>query len=174
MCLFECDFGRVGAVICFDLNFEELRHKYKAANCDLIVFPSHFDGGILRNIFAHETSAYFVTCFAGRYADADIIDPLGYPVTTTSNYRLNSVAILNLDYKICHLDGNKEKLTAARKKYGSEVKVQDPGFIGTVILQSESPNRTTEDIVKEFDIQLRDDYYAYTREHREKCLREHG
>lgn len=170
--VFECDFGRVGAVICFDLNFEELRHKYRDANCDLIVFSSHFDGGILRNIFAHETGAYFVTCYAGRYADADIIDPLGYPVTNTSNYRLNSVATLNLDYKICHLDGNREKFAAAKKKYGAELVIQDHGFIGTMILQSESPDRTAEDIIKEFDIQLRDDYYAYTRAHREKCLRD--
>ena len=27
--IFECDFGRVGAVICYDLNFEEMRQKYK-------------------------------------------------------------------------------------------------------------------------------------------------
>ena len=78
----------------------------------------------------------------------------------------------HLDYKICHLNDNREKFAAARKKYGSEVVIQDPGFIGTVILKSESPERTAEDIVKEFDIQLRDDYYAYSRAHREKCLRD--
>ena len=171
--VFECDFGRVGAVICFDLNFEELRQKYREANCDLILFPSHFDGGLLRNIFAHETGAYLVTCFAGRFSVAAAFDPLGYPIQTSTNYYLNTVVDLNLDYKICHLDNNREKFAAAKKKYGSEFNVRDDGYIGTVILTSESPERTVDDIIKEFDITTREEYYKEAREHREKNLKIH-
>ena len=168
--VFECDFGRVGAVICFDLNFEELRFKYKQAKCDLIVFPSHFDGGLLRNIFAYETGAYFVSCFASRFSVSAIFDPLGYPIVKSSNYFHSVVTTLNLDYKICHLDENWEKFTSAKKKYGSEVTIHDNGDIGSIILRSESPARTSDDIVKEFGIELRDDYYARSRAHREHCL----
>lgn len=170
--VFECDFGRVGAVICFDLNFEELRLKYRNAKCDMIVFPSHFDGGLLRNIFAHETGAYFVSCYAGRFNDAEVFDPLGYSMVKSTNYHYSIVTTLNLDYKICHLDGNREKFAAAKRKYGSEVTIHDNGYIGTIILRSESPDRTAEDIVKEFDIEIRDDYYARSRVHRERCLAE--
>lgn len=168
--VFECDFGRVGAVICFDLNFEELRTKYREAKCDLIVFPSHFDGGLLRNIFAHETGAYFVSCYAGRYSRATAFDPLGYPIVSSTNYHRNIVTTLNLDYKICHLDENWGKFAAAKKKYGSEVTIHDNGFIGTVILRSESTARTADDIIQEFGIELRDDYYLRARAHRETNL----
>ena len=168
--VFDCDFGRVGAVICFDLNFEELRTKYREANCDLIVFPSHFDGGLLRNIFAHETGAYFVSCYAGSYSRSAAFDPLGYPVVASSNYYRSIVTTLNLDYKICHLDENRGKFAAAKKKYGSEVKIHDNGFIGTIILSSESSARTSDDLIQEFGIELREDYYARARAHREKYL----
>lgn len=169
--VFECDFGRVGALICFDLNFEELRYKYRDAKCDLIVFPSHFDGGLLRNIFAHETGAYFVSCYAGRYGIAAAFDPLGYPIEGSSNYYQTMVTTLNLDYKICHLDENWEKYDAAKKKYGSAVKIKDNGYIGTVIVTSESPDRTVDDIIREFGIETREEYYARSRAHREKNLK---
>ena len=168
--VFECDFGRVGAAICFDLNFEELRVKYREAKCDLIVFPSHFDGGLLRNIFAHETGAYFVSCFAGRYSISAAFDPLGYPIATSSNYYHYTVVDLNLDYEICHLDENRQKFAAAKKKYGSEFKLRDDGYIGTVILTSECPERTVQEIIDEFGIETRENYYARSRAHRKKCL----
>lgn len=166
--VFECDFGRVGAVICFDLNFEELREKYREANCDLIVFPSHFDGGLLRNIFAHETGAYFVTSYNARHCLAAAFDPLGYEIDKSSNYYHNLVIDLNLDYEIVHLDDNREKLAAAKKKYGDKIKIKDNGYIGTLILTSESPDFSAKDILKEFDIPTREDYYRISREHRVK------
>ena len=164
--VFECDFGRVGAVICFDLNFEELRLKYREANCDLILFPSHFDGGLLRNIFAHETGAYFVTSYNCRHCLAAAFDPLGYEIASSTNYYKNLVVDLNLDYRIIHLDDNREKLYEAKKKYGDQVKIKDNGYIGTLILTSESCERTVDDIIEEFNIPDRERYYNLTRVHR--------
>jgi predicted amidohydrolase len=168
--VFECDFGRVGAVICFDLNFEELRLKYREAKCDIIVFPSHFDGGLLRNIFAHETGAYFVSCYSGSFCRSAVFDPLGYEIASSTNYYRSIVTDINLDYKICHLDENRQKFAAAKKKYGDEFGFCDNGFIGTVILTSESEERTVDDIIDEFKIETREQYYARSRKHREDNL----
>lgn len=161
--VFPCDFGTVGAVICFDLNFEELRRKYRDAKCDIVVFPSRFDGGMLCNIFAHETASYFVSCSSGGTRSAVVMDPLGYSRVTSTNYYPFVVSEINLDYKICHLDGNREKFSAAKRKYGEKVKIHDNGFIGTVILSSESADFTAQDIVDEFAIELREDYFARAR-----------
>jgi predicted amidohydrolase len=60
--LIECDFGRVAFAICFDLNFDELRLKYKAAHPDLIVFPSMYHGGIMQPYWAYSCRAHFVGC----------------------------------------------------------------------------------------------------------------
>lgn len=168
--VFNCDFGTVGAVLCFDLNFDELRQKYRDAKCDMVVFPSRFDGGLLCNIFAHETGAYFVKCFSGGTGRSAIIDPLGYPRVTSTNYYPCIFSQINLDYKICHLDENKAKFAAAKRKYGDKVKIHDNGFIGTVILSSESPDFTTQDIVDEFGIELREEYFNRARAAREQDI----
>ena len=46
--VFECDFGTVACVICFDLNFDELRLKYGAVQPDIILFSSMYHGGLMQ------------------------------------------------------------------------------------------------------------------------------
>jgi predicted amidohydrolase len=46
----ECDFGKIGIAICFDLNFEELLDKYSAADIDIIIYPSMLHGGVLQSL----------------------------------------------------------------------------------------------------------------------------
>lgn len=170
--VFECDFGRVGAIICYDLNFDELRKKYYEAKCDLIVFPTHFHGGMLNNIFAHETKAYFVNCYASRYGAATAYDPLGHEIATSGEYYRYLVVDLNLDYEVCHTDNHYEKFAAAKKKYGAGFQVSHHDKIGTVIISSEMPDVTIQDIIKEFDIMPRDEYLRIAREHRARNLGE--
>lgn len=168
--VFECDFGRVGAIICYDLNFDEVRKKYYEAKCDLIVFPTHFHGGMLNSIFAHETKAYFVTCYASRYGAAVAYDPLGYEIESTGEYYRYLVVDLNLDYEVCHTDNHYEKFAKAKEKYGTGFKVSNHDKIGTVIITSEMPDVTIRDIIKEFDIMPRDEYLRIAREHRKNNL----
>ena len=110
--------------------------------------------------------AYFVTSYNCRYALAAAFDPLGYEIASSTNYYKNLVVDLNLDYKIVHLDDNREKLFAAKKKYGDKLQIKDNGYIGTLVLTSESEDFTAEDIIREFDIPTREDYYSFTRIHR--------
>lgn len=168
--VFECDFGRVGAVICYDLNFEEMRTKYREANCDLIVFPTHFDGGFLCRMFAHETGAYFVNCYSGGRPMSAAYDPLGTLIAESTIHYPFIVTDLNLDYEILHFDGNKEKLVEVMRKYGNEVRLIDPGYTGTAILLSESAERTAKDIVKEFNLKTRAEQFAQGRAHRAKYI----
>ncbi len=103
--IFECDFGKVGAVICFDLNFEEIRQKYKKAQPKLMLFPSNFGGGLMRNFFAFDTRSYFVSS-CGYGCPSEIINPLGESLGSTSNHYNYVIRTVNLDYEIVHLDGH--------------------------------------------------------------------
>ena len=105
--IFECDFGRVGAILCFDLNFKEIRDKYKALQPDLMLFSSHFGGGLMKNFFAFETRSYFVSSCAYD-CPAEIINPLGETIRKTTNHYHYIVETLDLDYAIVHLDQNWE------------------------------------------------------------------
>jgi hypothetical protein len=66
-----------------------------------------------------------------------------------------------------HLDGNREnKLKNAKQKYGDKLKIFDPGYLGCVLLTSECDSITIKGILKEFDIEILDDYLNRCNKHR--------
>ena len=165
--IFDCDFGRVGTVVCFDMNFAELRQKYKEAKPDMLLFPSNYHGGPARAFYAFDVRSYLVAS-CGYDVPGEIISPIGESLGITTNHYNYIVRTVNLDYAVIHLDFNWDKLRAAKEKYGEKVKIHDIGFGGVIMLTSESEEFTAQDIVKEFDITLVDEYLAQARAHREK------
>ena len=166
--IFECDFGRVGAVICYDLNFEEMRQKYKKLKPDLMLFPSNFGGGLMKNFFAFDTRSYFVSSCAYN-CPAEIISPLGETIRKTTNHYDYIVETLNLDYAIVHLDHNWEKIRKAREKYPL-LELSDVGFIGVVMFTYHGEDTSAKEIVKEFGMRFADEYLEWAREQRKVFL----
>ena len=166
--IFECDFGRVGAILCFDLNFEEMRQKYKALKPDLMLFSSNFGGGLMKNFFAFDTRSYFVSSCAYD-CPAEIINPLGETIRKTTNHYNYMVETVNLDYAIVHLDHNWEKIRLAREKYPL-LELSDVGFIGVVMLTYHGDDTTAKEIVKEFGMRFADEYLDWAREQRKVYL----
>lgn len=156
--IFECDFGRVAPAICFDLNFEELLRRYAAAKPDLIVFPSMYHGGLMQGYWAYACRSYFAGAVAG--APCTIVTPLGETAASSTNYYSFITSRVNLDYVVLHIDENDAKFPAIKRKYGPSVVIHDPGYLGCVLLTSESEDFTADDIVAEFGLELLDDYFA--------------
>lgn len=157
--IMECDFGRVGCAICFDLNFDPLRTKYANESPDLLLFPSMFHGGLMQQYWAYSCRAYFVGAIAGGLP-ASIVSPVGQIVRSSSSYFDYLSETVNLDYVVAHLDHNRSKLDAMRQKYGNKVKVTDPGHLGSVLIASETDEFDALDLIREFGIEPLDDYLA--------------
>ncbi|PYI51935.1 carbon-nitrogen hydrolase family protein [Paenibacillus flagellatus] len=155
--VFECDFGKVAAAICFDLNFDELRKRVEAAKPDLIVFPSMYHGGLMQNYWAYSCRAYFAGAIAGP--PCTVVTPLGEVAARSTNYYPFVTARVNLDYAVIHIDENAAKFPEIKRKYGPDVNIHDPGFLGCVLLTSESERFTAADIMEEFGLEGIDDYF---------------
>ncbi|MDD3335691.1 MAG: carbon-nitrogen hydrolase family protein [Eubacteriales bacterium] len=162
--LIPMDFGRVAGVICFDLNFDELREKYRQAKPDLLVFSSMYHGGFVQRSWAYSCRSYFVGAVAGL--PCTVINPVGDVVAQSTNYFPYVTHRINLDYEVVHLDYNWEKLDAVKKKYGTQVNIYDPGFLGAVLLTSEAEDTSAADMVREFEIERLDDYMLRSIENR--------
>ncbi|MFA6108060.1 MAG: carbon-nitrogen hydrolase family protein [Candidatus Latescibacterota bacterium] len=162
--LIECDFGRVGCAICFDLNFEEIRRRYVESRPDLLLFSSMYHGGLMQAWWAYSCRAHLVTAVCGL--PSAVYSPVGQLLAESTNYFDFVTATVNLDCRVAHLDGNWERLSAMKERYGIEVSVFDPGFLGSVLVTSESPERTSGELVREFGIELLDDYFARSIAHR--------
>lgn len=162
--LIECDFGTVGAAICFDLNFAEIRQRYVDTRPDLLLFPSMYHGGLMQAYWSYACRAHLVTAICGL--PSAILSPVGHELASTTNYFDYVVAEINLDCEVVHLDFNWDKLRAMRERYGADVSVFDPGYLGSVLITSESPARSSADLVEEFGIERLDEYMERSIAHR--------
>jgi predicted amidohydrolase len=162
--LIECDFGRVGCAICFDLNFDEIRLKYVRARPDLILFSSMYHGGLMQGYWAYSCRAHVVTSIAGL--PSAILSPVGNVLASTTNYFDFVTTTVNLDCQVVHLDFNWEKLKAMKAQYGPKVSIYDPGYLGAVLIASESDEMTIDDLIETYEIERLDDYWARSLAHR--------
>ena len=166
--VFQCDFGKVACAICFDLNFDELRQRYAKQKPDIILFPSMYHGGLAQSNWAYSCRAFFIGSVGVVNLPSEIRNPLGKVIASSTNYFHYTVATINLDYCLAHLDNNWAKLRALKKKYGKNVIIADPGKIGSVLLTSEHETISIDKMVKEFEITLLDEYLNNSREYRQK------
>jgi len=159
--IIECDFGRVACAICFDLNFDEFRLRYVREKPDLILFASMYHGGLMQPYWAYSCRAYVVS--AVTHLPSHVIDPLGQVVASTTNYLDFATGTANLDCCLVHLDYHWEKLDALKRAYGPGVSIVDPGFLGSVLVSSETPDQTVGQMLSEFEIEPLDEYFARSR-----------
>jgi hypothetical protein len=163
--IIECDFGRVGFAICFDLNFDELRLKYQKLRPDLIIFPSMYHGGLMQAYWAYSCRAHFVGSIGLNNLPNEFYSPVGHRIASSTNYDQNITATLNLDCVVAHIDFNREKFARLKEKYGRDVTIFDPGELGSVLITSESETVSIQQMVAEFEIELLDDYFARSLAH---------
>ena len=159
--VFTLDFGKAACAICFDLNFDELCRRYMKARPEMLLFSSNYHGGFMQQVWAYDCRSYLVS--AVRNQESRILSPVGECVACSTNYFPYLTATINLDYAVCHLDDNWDKFAAAKAKYGPKIGFHDPGRIGAALLTSECSELNIWDIVREFEIELLDDYFERSR-----------
>jgi len=165
--IIQCDFGRIAIAICYDLNFDELRLRYAKEKPDLILFSSMYHGGIAQSIWAYTCRSYFVGSVY-RETPSEIRNPMGDIIASSTNYFDFAIARINLDCKLVHLDYNWSRLAELKEKYGTSVSISDPGKLASVLITSENNNISVDQMIKEFNIELLDDYLNRARDFREK------
>jgi predicted amidohydrolase len=153
----ETDIGRLGGIVCFDLNFEEIRQQYRALKPDILCFASMYHGGFMQQLWAYECQGFFVAALP--FMGAAILDPFGRPEAMTDCYNSVAKATVNLDRAMVHLDLNRPKFAEIERKYGDDVRIDIPANLGPALVYSESDKRTAMDIVREFGLELLDDYF---------------
>lgn len=159
--VFDTDFGRIGALICFDLNFPELLAQYKKEGVKLLCFLSNFRGG-----FMVPSTAFRNQCFiASAVPDENglIVDPLGRVLAESSHYGRIIFAKINLDSRIVHIDYNADRVRRLKEKYGPRVKVETASPEAVYFLSSLDPDVSIDKMMKEFEIETLDDYLDRAR-----------
>ena len=166
--VFDTDFGRIGALICFDLNFEELLAQYKEKGAELLCFLSNFRGGAMV-----PSAAFRNQCFiagAVPHENGVIADPLGRVLAESSHYGRIIFARINLDSRIVHIDFNADRVLRMKEKYRELVKVETASPEAVYFLSSLHPDKSMQEMIEEFEIETLDAYLDRSRREREKHL----
>lgn len=165
--VFDTDLGRLGMVICFDLNFPEIMQGTGDAGAEIIFFCSAYRGGLQTRIWAYLLGTYIVSAI--RDGQGCIVDLSGQ-VLGQSTYEALITRRLNLDRKLMHMDNNWEKMDAMLAKYGPHLSVDFFTPEGCWAIGSESDTFTVDDVIREFGLELRADYFGRSRKVREEFL----
>jgi predicted amidohydrolase len=159
--LFDTDFGRIGAMICFDLNFPELLAEYKQQGADLICFLSAFRGGRMLPAAALGNQCFIASAVPGE--NGLIVDPLGRTLAESSQYGKIIFARINLDSRVVHIDYNADRVRRLKEKYGPQVKIEVASPEAVYFLSSLDPQKSIHEMIQEFEIETRDAYLDRAR-----------
>ena len=154
----DTDQGRVGFAICFDLNFRDVAEGNAAGGAELVFFSSMYPGGLQLQIWAHDFGVFIASATPGDRAR--IVDPLGR-VLTESDATYNPILSkrLNLDYAVMHLSENCDQFEAIKRKYGAGIELDVTRPEAIFCMYSHLPDVTCEDVIREFELELRTRYY---------------
>ena len=166
----ETDFGRVGFVICFDLNFSELKEMYRAKHPDVLVFSSFFDGDFRQREWALDCQSHFISATCSESLPGRVIDPSGGELRHECYYMPTFTAMINTNCRVMHLDFNREKFAQVIRRYGRRVTIRNPGEVGSVTLVSNDPSLPVDEVMRAFELEPLSAYFERSRDVRAKAL----
>lgn len=159
--VFDTDFGRIGIAICFDLNFRPLIEGLAQRGAEVVFFSSMYRGGLQLRAWALEFGTYFVSSITGELGQ--VVDLSG-TVLAEATYEAVCLSRINLDRRLLHMDYNWNKMDAMLERYGSGISFQYFTREGMYSIASEMDGVSVDDLIREFELEERADYFQ--RAHR--------
>ena len=175
--VFDLDFGKVAAAICFDMKFVEVGQAMARSGARLCAFCSMFVAGQRLWHWARDFGMYVVSaCGQMSY----IVDmgggrDLGFTGAAIAEVANGSVppiasALINMDRCQFHLDYNNAKLKDIFAKYGQGVEIQIYRPEAHFTLASLMDDVTVDDIIEEFELETWVDYLDRARRVRQEKI----
>ncbi len=161
--VFETDFGRIGILTCFDLNYPELWQRCDDLDADIVFWPSAYGGGSPLNAMAILYHYYVVPVGAGN-----ILDITGKPLDPTEKPRARQfIATLDLDRSFAHEDFNVEKVKKMLAEHEGQIEVErqrsDEDLAPWWLFRATKPGIRVREILKEHGIETLREYQHRSR-----------
>jgi predicted amidohydrolase len=156
--IIETDFGRVGAQICFDVEWHDGWRRLRDAGAEIVVFPSAFAAGRAVNMRAAQNQLVVAT--STRKDTSKIVDVTGACLAATCRWNRWVCAPVNLEKAVLHTWPFNNRFDAIHAKYGRDVALTTYGEEEWTIIESRSPEVRIADVLKEFELETHADYIA--------------
>jgi len=118
--VFELDFGRVGAQICFDVFFDEGWQALATQQAELVLFSSATSGVAWLRAHANRHQ-YYIAASTWRPASI-VVDPIGREISRTASNKEASVVCVDLDYRVVPWNSLRDWGKAMAEEYGTRIR----------------------------------------------------
>ncbi|MFC1650791.1 carbon-nitrogen hydrolase family protein [Candidatus Latescibacterota bacterium] len=164
--VFKTDFGTIGILICYDINWMQEWRSLKEQGAEIVFWPSAYPGGRMLSSYAWIFKYYVVGC--SRITPANIFDMTGDLIAASGKYGPWAFASLNMEKVFCEIDYHVEKVRDIIKKYGRRVEIKYYNDEDWVTIESCSPDLTIKEIIEEFELTSHWDYIKRAEEYQNK------
>jgi len=155
--VFETDFGRLGILICFDINWPQEWAELKRQGAEVVFWPSAYNGGFPLQVYAFLHNYYVVS---STHGDSRIIDLTGEILEQTGRASPVVSAQIDLEKGLFHGDFNWAQLEPLRARYGRDVAVGIYHDEALMTIESHRQDLTVAQIIEEMGLELLPDYLA--------------
>lgn len=155
--VFETDFGTIGMLICFDIDWPQVWETLESKGAEIVFWVSAFDGGFTLQTYAALHFYPVVSSVSG--INSKIIDKTGRVLTTTSKWMNWTSAQLDLDKTVFHIDYCFDKVYEIKRALGNKVILDILHEENRFTLESNDVEWPVERIKKEFGLEDFKEYH---------------
>ncbi len=154
--VFDTDIGKLGAQICFDIEWNDGWDKLRQKGAEIVFWPSAFGGGTMVNTKAWQN--HYCVVSSTRKGTTKICDIDGEEVAKTGQFANFVCAPVNLEKVFLHTWPFCRRFPEIRAKYGRKIRIQTLHEEEWSIIESRSADVKIADVMAEFDLQTRDEH----------------
>lgn len=159
--VFDCDFGRVGIQICYDMAFDEGGEVLGRKGAELVVWTSQWPGQISPACRALRNN-YFVLTSTWRN-NASLLDPTGHVIREIGGGDGVFVEQIDLDYVLLPWQRALREGRAFDEKYGDRAGYRYSEAEDGGIFWSNDPDKPIMEMVRELGLELKADELERSR-----------
>ena len=155
--VFETDFGRLGILICFDIDWSEPWQELADKGAEIVAWISAYDGGYPLNAYA-AIHKYYVASSVRAFT-SKIIDITGKELESSTRWANWAYKKISLDKTMFHIDSQFHKLAGMVAVLGNKIRLETYDAEGRFTIESNDPEWPVERIKKEFGLETFKEYH---------------
>ncbi len=166
--VFDTDFGRIGMLICFDVDYPEEWARIGVAGAELVVFPSMCDGGLRLRAYAWLHSYIVVSSVSG--GSSRIINKLGDVVAASGLGVHVAHSTVDLEAEVFHYDLQFQQIRQMQTDFGKRITIIGTRDDGVFMLESNDDAWPVARIKREYGLENWVEYHDRSTREAERVL----